>query len=336
MAGSTLDKSPRGSYAYSMATDLIIIGGGPAGYAAAIRAAQLGKKVVCIEKERVGGTCLNWGCIPTKALLESAEMFRKMVQGAKAYGVNVQEVTADWDAMVARSRAVSDRLCSGIEFLFKKHGIERLQGTASIPAPGVVEITASDGTISQLQASKILIATGARTRDIPAFPMDGTRIIGSKQALTLPRVPSSMLVIGSGAIGSEFSYVYSCLGCKITLVEALPNLLPNEDDEVSKTMERAFKKRGITCLVGAKVESVSSSESGVKAHITRPGKPDTDVEAEVCLVAVGVAALTAIRRSPASANVNASSSRQASLTRSANSLSKPLGVPWLPVRRRDS
>ncbi len=288
MAGSTLDKSPRGSYAYSMATDLIIIGGGPAGYAAAIRAAQLGKKVVCIEKERVGGTCLNWGCIPTKALLESAEMFRKMVQGAKAYGVNVQEVTADWDAMVARSRAVSDRLCSGIEFLFKKHGIERLQGTASIPAPGVVEITASDGTISQLQASKILIATGARTRDIPAFPMDGTRIIGSKQALTLPRVPSSMLVIGSGAIGSEFSYVYSCLGCKITLVEALPNLLPNEDDEVSKTMERAFKKRGITCLVGAKVESVSSSESGVKAHITRPGKPDTDVEAEVCLVAVGV------------------------------------------------
>ncbi len=275
-----------------MATDLIIIGGGPAGYVAAIRSAQLGKKVVCVEKERVGGTCLNWGCIPTKALLESAEMFRKMSQGAEAYGVKVQDVTADWEAMVARSRAVSDRLCNGIEFLFKKHGIERLQGTASIPNPGEVEVTAPDGSVSRLQASKILIATGARTREIPAFPIDGKRIIGSKQALTLPKAPASMLVIGSGAIGSEFSYIYSCLGCKVTVVEALSNLLPNEDDEVCKAMERSFKKRGITCLVGAKVESVTSSESGVKAHITRPGKPDTDVEAEICLVAVGVMPVT--------------------------------------------
>ncbi len=288
MAGSTLDNPGHESYACGMATDLIIIGGGPAGYVAAIRAAQLGKKVVCVEKERVGGTCLNWGCIPTKALLESAEMFRKMSQGAEAYGVKTQEVSADWGAMVARSRAVSDRLCNGIEFLFKKHGIEHVQGTARIPAPGVVELTALDGTVSRLQAPKILIATGAQTREIPAFPMDGTRIIGSKQALTLPKVPSSMLVIGSGSIGSEFSYVYSSLGCKVTVVEALPNLLPNEDDEVSKAMERAFKKRGITCLTGAKVESVVKTDAGIKAHVTRPGKPDNDVEAEVCLVAVGV------------------------------------------------
>ena len=271
-----------------MATDLIIIGGGPAGYVAAIRAAQLGKQVICIEKERVGGTCLNWGCIPTKALLESAELYRKMAKAAGAYGVEAQGVTANWEAMVARSRAVSDRLCGGIEFLFKKHGIERLQGTARILAPGVVELTAPDGTVSELRAPKILIATGARTREIPAFPMDGKRIIGSKQALTLPSVPASMLVIGSGAIGSEFSYLYSCLGCKVTLVEALSNLLPNEDDDVSKAMERAFKKSGMTCLVGAKVESVVTTEGGVEAHITRPGKPDTRVQAEVCLVAVGV------------------------------------------------
>lgn len=271
-----------------MTADLIIIGGGPAGYVGAIRAAQLGKKVVCVEKERVGGTCLNWGCIPTKALLESAEMYRKMSQKAESYGLKTQGVQADWDAVVARSRSVSDRLCSGIEFLFKKHGIERVEGTASIPSPGVVEVTAADGSINRLEAPKILVATGARTREIPTFPMDGNRIVGSKEALTLPRIPESMLVIGSGAIGSEFSYIYNCLGTKVTLVEALPNILPNEDDEVCKLMERAFKKRGITCLTGAKVESVNTTDTGVEAHITRPGKPDTTVNAEICLVAVGV------------------------------------------------
>ncbi len=269
-------------------TELIIIGGGPAGYVGAIRAAQLGKKVICVERERVGGTCLNWGCIPTKALLESAEMYRRMSQNANAFGIKAQGVEVDWSAVVARSRAVSDRLCSGIEYLFKKHGIERVEGTARLLGPGEVEVTAADGTVTRLEAPKILLATGARTRDIPAFPMDGKRIIGSKDALTLPHVPQSMLVIGSGAIGSEFSYMYNCVGTKVTLVEALPNLLPNEDDEVSKQMERAFKKRGITCLTGAKVESVTCTDSGVQAYITRPGKPDSTVEAEVCLVAVGV------------------------------------------------
>ena len=160
-----------------MTADLIIIGGGPAGYV---------------------------GAIPTKALLESAEMYRKMSQKAESYGLKTQGVQADWDAVVARSRSVSDRLCSGFDFLFKKHGIERVEGTASIPSPGVVEVTAADGSINRLEAPKILVATGARTREIPTFPMDGNRIVGSKEALTLPRIPESMLVIGSGAIGSEF------------------------------------------------------------------------------------------------------------------------------------
>ncbi len=269
-------------------TDLIIIGGGPAGYVGAIRAAQLGKKVVCVERERVGGTCLNWGCIPTKALLESAEMYRKMSQDAAALGIRAQGVEVDWVAVVARAQAVSDRLCAGVEYLFKKHGIERVEGTARLVAPGIVEVTAADGSVSRLEAPKILIATGARTRSIPAFPSDGKQIIGSKEALSLPQIPQSMLVIGSGAIGSEFSYLYSCMGTKITLVEALPSILPNEDDDVSKQMERAFKKRGITCLTSAKVESVTRTDSGVQASISRPGKPDVTVEADVCLVAVGV------------------------------------------------
>lgn len=277
-------------YDEGMGYDLIVIGGGPAGYVGAIRAAQLGKKVVCVEKEREGGTCLNWGCIPTKALLENAELYRTVVTRAEEFGMHLEEKPKlDWGAVVARSRQVSERLSGGISFLFKKHKIESVRGEARIVAAGKVEVKGADGQTSLLEADKILIATGARTREVPAFPMNGKSIIGSKDAMVLPKVPESLMVIGSGAIGAEFSYIYNCFGSQVTLVEALPRILPNEDDEVSTAMERSFKKKGITCMAGAKVESLVEVEGGgVLATITAKNGQTEQVQAEVCLVAIGV------------------------------------------------
>ncbi len=271
-----------------MSYDLIVIGGGPAGYVGAIRAAQLGKRVVCVERERVGGTCLNWGCIPTKALLKNGEVYQTLTKRAKEFGIAAQEVSVDWSAVIARSRQISDRLCNGIAFLFKKNKVEHVTGTARILAAGKVEVTDADGGVSVLESANILIATGARTREVPAFPFNGRTIIGSKEALTLPRLPQSMLVIGSGAIGTELSYVYHCFGTKVTLVEALPRILPNEDNDSCQAVERSFKKQGITCMPGAKVESLRDNGESVTASITTKTGKTQEVTADVCLVAIGV------------------------------------------------
>ena len=271
-----------------MSYDLIVIGGGPAGYVGAIRAAQMGKSVVCVEKENLGGTCLNWGCIPTKALLKNAEVYNTMAKHAAEYGISCGEMSVDWPAVIARSRGVSERLSNGIAFLFKKNKIEHVSGTARILGPGKVEVTAADGSVSTLEGANILIATGARTREVPAFPFNGRTIIGSKDALVMPQRPESMIVIGSGAIGTELSYVYHCFGTKVTLVEALPRILPNEDNDVCTAMERSFKKQGITCMAGAKVESLKDNGDSVTATITAKNGKQQEITADVCLVAIGV------------------------------------------------
>ena len=271
-----------------MSYDLIVIGGGPAGYVGAIRAAQLGKRVVCVERERVGGTCLNWGCIPTKALLKNGEVYNTINKRAAEFGIATEGLSVDWETVIGRSRQISDRLSAGITFLFKKNKIESVAGEASIPGPGKVEVTAADGTVTTLEAPQILIATGARTREVPVFPFNGKTIIGSKDALVMKKRPESMIVIGSGAIGSELSYVYHCFGTKVTLVEALPRILPNEDDDVSQAVERSFKKQGITCMAGAKVDALKDNGDSVTATITTKNGKVQEITADVCLVAIGV------------------------------------------------
>ncbi len=271
-----------------MSYDLIVIGGGPAGYVGAIRAAQLGKSVVCVERERVGGTCLNWGCIPTKALLKNGEVYNTINKRAAEFGIATEGLSVDWDTVIGRSRQISDRLSAGIAFLFKKNKIENVSGEARITGPGQVEVTAADGTVTTLEAPQILIATGARTREVPVFPFNGKTIIGSKDALVMKKLPQSMIVIGSGAIGSELSYVYHCFGTKVTLVEALPRILPNEDDDVSQAVERSFKKQGITCMAGAKVDALKDNGESVTATITAKNGKVQEITADVCLVAIGV------------------------------------------------
>ncbi len=275
-------------YNGGMSYDLIVIGGGPAGYVGAIRAAQLGKRVICVERERVGGTCLNWGCIPTKALLRNGELYHTMAKRASEFGITVEGLGVDWTQVIARSRQVSERLSNGIAFLFKKNKIESLTGEARIAAPGKVEVKAADGSVTLLEGEKILIATGARTREVPAFPFNGRTIIGSKDALVRAERPGSMIVIGSGAIGTELSYVYHCFGTKVTLVEALPRILPNEDDDVSLAIERSFKKQGITCMAGAKVEALKDNGESVTATLTDKNGRSQELTADVCLVAIGV------------------------------------------------
>ncbi len=271
-----------------MSYDLIVIGGGPAGYVGAIRAAQMGKKVVCVERERVGGTCLNWGCIPTKALLKNGELYHTMAKRASEFGISADGLSFDWSAVIGRSRQISDRLCNGISFLFKKNKVESVTGEARVLGSGKVEVRAADGSTTLLEGANILIATGAKTREVPAFPFNGKTIIGSKDALIMPTRPESMIVIGSGAIGTELSYVYHCFGTKVTLVEALPRILPNEDNDSCQAVERSFKKQGITCMAGAKVDSLRDNGDSVTATITTKVGKVQEVTADVCLVAIGV------------------------------------------------
>ncbi len=272
-----------------MQYDLIVIGGGPAGYVGAIRAAQLNKKVICVERERVGGTCLNWGCIPTKALLKNAEVYQTMTQKAAEFGISAEGVSVDWQAVIERSRKISDRLSQGIGFLFKKNKIESMVGEAKVLGDGKVEVTTSDGSTSILEGTNILVCTGAATRTVPSVPLNGKTIIGSREAMVLPQRPESMLVIGSGAIGIEFSYIYSAFGTQVTVVEALPRLLPNEDDESSQILERCFKKQGIKCLTGASVEELRDTPEGkVTARIKTSRGKEEEITADVCLVAIGV------------------------------------------------
>jgi dihydrolipoamide dehydrogenase len=221
--------------------DLIVIGSGPGGYVAAIRASQLGMKVAVVEREELGGICLNWGCIPTKALLKSAQVF-EYLQHAADYGIKVQGAEADFNGMVQRSRGVADGMSKGIQFLFKKNKIDTLLGNGKVSKDKKVSVTDKDGKTTTYEAKHIILATGARSRELPNLKQDGKRIIGYREAMTLKEQPKSMLVVGSGAIGVEFAYFYNAIGTKVTIVEYLPNIVPVEDEEVSKQLERSFKK----------------------------------------------------------------------------------------------
>jgi dihydrolipoamide dehydrogenase len=267
--------------------DLVVIGSGPGGYVAAIRASQLGLKTAVVERESLGGICLNWGCIPTKSLLKSAQVYEYFLHAAD-YGIALDgSVKPDFEKVVGRSRSVADGMSKGIEFLFKKNKIEVINGTGKLKAPGVVAVTDEDGKTSELKATHIILATGARSKELPNLKQDGKKIIGYREAMTLPSLPKSMVVVGSGAIGSEFANFYNTMGCEVTLVEFLPNVVPLEDEEVSKQLERSFKKAKMKVMTSSSVESVDSSGNLCKVRIKTP-KGEQEVEAEIVLSAVGV------------------------------------------------
>ncbi len=272
-----------------MAYDLIVVGGGPAGYVGAIRAAQLGKKVACVEMERAGGTCLNWGCIPTKSLLRNAELYQLMSKHAADFGMTFDNLAFDWEKVIGRSRKVADRLAGGIEMLFKKNKVDYIRGTASIPKAGVVEVTDKDGQKTTHTASKILVATGVVSKEMPGFPFNGKSVIGSKQAMVLPEQPKEIIIVGAGAIGIEFAYFFNAFGTKVTVVEMMPNILPVEDTEVSQALEKSLTKQGLRILTGTKVEKAEVTHKGVK--LTVSGKANEALEAPIALVAIGVSPL---------------------------------------------
>ncbi|QIA07313.1 dihydrolipoyl dehydrogenase [Draconibacterium halophilum] len=268
--------------------DVIVIGSGPGGYVAAIRASQLGLKVAVVEKENLGGICLNWGCIPTKSLLKSAQAFEYAVHAAD-YGVAIEgEVKPDFGAMVKRSRNVANGMSKGIQFLFKKNKVESIFGWGKVTDKNTVEVTDDDGKKNSYTAKHIILATGARSRELPNLPQDGEKIIGYRKALTLEKQPESMVVVGSGAIGSEFAYFYHSIGTKVTLVEFMPTLVPNEDAEVAKQLERNFKKSKMKVMTGSSVESVDTSGDKCKVTI-KTKKGEEVVEADIVLSAVGIA-----------------------------------------------
>jgi dihydrolipoamide dehydrogenase len=267
--------------------DLIVIGSGPGGYVAAIRASQLGMKVGVVEKAELGGVCLNWGCIPTKALLKSAETYRQMIH-ARDFGVKIEgNVTPDFEGMVNRSREVANGMSKGIQFLFKKNKIDHLQGEGKLSDKQTVEVSDENGSKQQYTAKHIILATGARSTELPNLKQDGEKIFGYRKAMTLEKQPESMIVVGSGAIGSEFADFYSSIGTTVTLVELLPRVVPIEDEEVSKQLARSFKKKGIKVMTNASVESVDTSGDLCKAKINTK-KGEETVEAEVVLSAVGI------------------------------------------------
>ena len=270
-----------------MTYDLIVIGGGPAGYVAAIRAAQLGKTVACVEADRAGGTCLNWGCIPTKALLKNAEVYQLLSHKAAAFGLKIEGLSYDWSAVIGRSRKVSDRLAGGIEFLFKKNKIDSIRGWGSLEGPGKVGVRAADGSTLTLEGAAILIATGCTARGLAALPFNGVSVISSKEAMTLARQPKELLIIGAGAIGVEFAYIYNAFGTKVTLVEMLPRILPIEDDEVGEALEKSLIKQGIRCLADTRITGMTDHGNQVALTVDGPKEKGT-LTAEVCLIAIGI------------------------------------------------
>lgn len=265
--------------------DVAVIGGGPGGYVAAIRAAQLGKKVALVEKDKLGGLCLNWGCIPSKALLRSAEVYHIM-QNAADFGFKVGDVEVDFDRVIKRSRDVADRLNKGVAFLMKKNKITTIFGTADLRLKGRVTVATSEGGEQTIAAENIIIATGGRHLSIPGVEVDHKKIINSSDAMILKKVPKSMVIIGGGAIGVEFAYFYNSLGTEVTIVEMLPQILPLEDEEVAKTLGLSFKKQGIKIKTGTRVESAAKTRSGVKLETSNAAGKET-IDAELALMAVG-------------------------------------------------
>lgn len=272
-----------------MAYDVIVLGSGPGGYPAAIRASQLGFKVAIIEKESLGGVCLNWGCIPTKALIKSAQVYDYMKHSA-SYGINATGVQHDFGAVIKRSRGVADKMSKGVQFLMKKNKIDVIMGYGKIKAKGQVEVTAADGSKQIVEGKHIVIATGGRSRALPNLPQDGKKVIGYREAMVLPEQPKSLIVVGSGAIGVEFAYVYNSMGTKVTIVEFMPRIVPVEDEDISKELEKQYKKQGIEIMTNASVESVDTSGAGVKATVKKQDGSVVVLEADVLLSAVGVVA----------------------------------------------
>ncbi|HMK05464.1 MAG TPA: dihydrolipoyl dehydrogenase [Ferruginibacter sp.] len=271
-----------------MAYDVIVLGSGPGGYPAAIRASQLGKKVAIIERESLGGICLNWGCIPTKALLKSAQVY-DYAKHAINYGINVENPSTNFGGIITRSRGVADKMSKGIQFLMKKNKIDVIMGTGKLIAVTKLEVTAADGSKQVVEAKNIILATGGRTRELPGMPIDGKKIIGYREAMVLPQQPKSMIVCGSGAIGAEFAYFYNSIGTKVTIVEFMPRVVPVEDEDISKELEKQFRKQGMTIMTNSEVVSVDTSGNGVKAKVkTKDG--EVVLEADILLSAVGVIA----------------------------------------------
>ncbi|MGB5203965.1 dihydrolipoyl dehydrogenase [Eudoraea sp.] len=266
--------------------DIIVLGSGPGGYVTAIRASQLGFKTAIVEKENLGGVCLNWGCIPTKALLKSAQVF-EYLQHAADYGLKADGVDKDFDAVVQRSRNVADGMSKGVQFLMKKNKIEVINGFGKLAPGKKVIVTDSEGKDTEYSAEHIIIATGARSRELPALPQDGKKIIGYRKAMTLEKQPKKMIVVGSGAIGIEFAYFYNAMGTEVTVVEFLPNIVPVEDEEVSKQLERSFKKAGVKIKTSSEVTHVDTSGDGVKATV-KTAKGEEILEADIVLSAVGI------------------------------------------------
>ena len=266
--------------------DLIVIGGGPAGYAAGIRAGQLGHRALVIEKERAGGTCLNWGCIPSKALLKSAEAYQAALH-SETFGFTCKEIEVDFAQVMARSRSVADQMGGGIEFLFKKNKVDYVVGSAKLIEPGLVEVTDGDHAGSSIKGDRVMIATGCKPRTLEEVPVDGSRIMTSREALAMKEMPASIAILGAGAIGAEFAYFLNAFGCKVTLIEMLPNILPVEDAEISKALGKAFVKQGIDCRTNTRVDQIEVVDDGVTLAL-HSEKGDEAIQVESVLLAIGV------------------------------------------------
>jgi len=269
-----------------MKYDIIVVGSGPGGYVTAIRASQLGFKVAVVEKAELGGVCLNWGCIPTKALLKSAQVY-EYLKHVDSYGLKAKEIDKDFSAVVKRSRGVAEGMSKGVQFLMKKNKIDIIAGFGKIKTGKKVEVTDEKDKVAEYDADNVIIATGARSRELPFLPIDGKKVIGYRQAMVLPEQPKKMIIIGSGAIGVEFAYFYNSMGTEVTIIEFLPNVVPLEDEEVSKQFERSLKKSGIKVMVNSSVTKVDTAGKGVTATVSTK-KGEISLEADIVLSAVGI------------------------------------------------
>lgn len=269
-----------------MKYDIIVLGSGPGGYVTAIRASQLGFKVAVIEKESLGGVCLNWGCIPTKALLKSAQVF-DYLKHASDYGLTVSSFDKDFPAVVQRSRTIAADMSKGVQFLMKKNKIAVIIGFGKLKSGKKIDVTDKDNTVTEYSADHIIIATGARSRELPNLPQDDVKVIGYRRAMTLATQPKSMIIVGSGAIGVEFAHFYNSMGTEVTIVEFMPNVVPVEDEDISKQMERSMKKAGVKIMTNSSVEKIDTTGAGVKAYV-KTAKGEVVLEADILLSAVGI------------------------------------------------